>query len=265
MKKYTIYDIETGPQAAAAEELVQAIPNFDPSTVKMGNLKDEAKREAKLEQAALDYDIKRVEMERKAYKDCCLDGSLGHVVAIGIQTIGGDPYILDGLELGEAGLLEKFWGLAEQHTMNYGHMYGWNTEAFDLPFLLQRSWCLGVPVPHGTIERYRFYSPVYVDLMKVYTCGTYGKFCKLSKAAKAMGVQVDRSAAGEVDGASFWRAWQSKDPEQMAQARAYLLGDIQETAAVACKLMDLETLAALEKERHAGSTSFGEDAEDDAL
>lgn len=215
-----IFDIETGP--LADDELERLIPPFDPESVKCGNLKDPEKIAAKIAEAEGEH--RRQFIERAA-----LSPLTGQVLAIGylgqrtaIHGTGGDQ--------GERELLGAFWRKYLQCRQRRVKMVGHNIESFDVPFLVRRSWIRGVEVPDTVFSGRYIDGHVFFDTMRLWQCGSYrDQYASLDSLARAFGV------GGKPDGTSgadFARLWNGT-PEEREQARAYLLNDLQMTAAVA--------------------------------
>ena len=210
-----IFDIETGPLDES--ELKRILPAFDPASVKHGNTKDEAKKTAQIEAA-------RAEHERKFIDRAALSALTGHVVTVGYQAAGGEVTID---ELSEFDTLDMFWHRyrwAKEHKIK---MIGWNIFGFDLPFLIRRSWCLGVSVPESLLEKWRYWDPTFIDLMQVWSCGAYGEREKLHIAARFFGHDGKNG-----DGADFHRLWKEDRPT----AIAYLENDLEMTELVATSM-----------------------------
>ena len=237
--KHAIFDIETSPKSSVLDGFFMDTPVFRETDVKVGNLKDEAKIAAKIEQAKIDHEKVVSDYTEAVTKKCCLDADYGHVVAIGVMYLDEAMKptrtdILSGTKDGEATMLQGFWRAFEKIRGSYGQMFGWNIQNFDLPFLIKRSWHLGVEVPSDAVDKYRFFHPVFIDLMKVYTFGGFGKdaYCKLEKACTAFGFIQPEGL--KVTGGIFWREWASGDAERMEEAKRYLQNDLDMTLAVAC-------------------------------
>lgn len=206
-----IFDIETGPLPEAELWKVVApfdpaslkpFPAFDESAVKTGNLKDAAKIAEKIEAARAQHAVDTAAHNAKnataeadyiaGVKDkAALSALTGRVLAIGYYGTHDGEVEVDVLHpdnVTEAAVLIRFWAYFEasdEHTRFIGH----NIHGFDLPFLIQRSWLLGVEVPRGVIKG-RFFSEKFVDTMAVWACGRQGSngMAKLDDLAKAFGV-----------------------------------------------------------------------------
>ena len=147
MTMHTIcFDIETGPLPEA--ELASMVPAFDPAEVKTGNLKDPDKVAAKIAEAEANH--RREFIERAA-----LDPLTGRVLAIGLLNWDTGEFRVIAHE-DEAAMLREFWETCRGEMGRLNEMIGFNSRAFDLPFLIRRSFKHRVPVPFG-IRRGRYW------------------------------------------------------------------------------------------------------------
>lgn len=248
-----VFDIETGP--LSDERLLALAPPFDPEkavphpgefdcdAVAIGNLKDAAKIAAKVDAARYNHQqlVGTLAARREAAQQshlakfaekAALSAATGQVLAIGVTgddgrdatwTVADEAFGRSG----EAGVIEAFWS---HWTANPSATFvGFNIFGFDLPFLIRRSWILGVAVPADVRQPSgRYYSPQFVDLLAVWGCGSR-EFISLHDVDKALG------GAGKpegVDGADFARLF-GGSPEERAQALAYLANDLAMTRRVA--------------------------------
>src|SRR5271165_557386 len=136
----TIFDIETAPMDRDTI-LAEAEP-FDPSSVKLGNVKDPQLRQAKIDQAQADY-YSNI-LDRAA-----LDARTGRVLLAGFYYPDELEFsLLDGDEIE---ILTSFWMHCPYATTSISSnpvkYVGFNILGFDLPFMVRRSWYHGVPVP----------------------------------------------------------------------------------------------------------------------
>ena len=241
--KFTIFDIETAGIRDAALALAEPfkpfepLPPFDPKAVKTGNLKDPDKIAAKIRaeeeaypQRAKEheaaYEKARIEYQAKIVSRAALNALTGRVVAIGI--IGDNcARILSG---GEKEILTEFWTLFATTTTPF---VGWNSNNFDVPFLMRRSWALGVVAPN--VYQGRYLDKRFIDLMEVFACGEYGYKAKLDDVAHFLGAEgkYDGGCTGE----TFAQMWESGDLADREMARAYLQADLNATKAIAEKLL----------------------------
>lgn len=206
-----VFDIETGPMdekilasqfvPKTKEEFVGA-QRWKPETI-------EAKYAEYLATALEDF-------KRRA----ALDATTGQVLAIGLKS-EKSAVIIDSVN--EEKLLEQFWAKANQCESAGRSLVGHNVLGFDLPFLMRRSWMLGVDFPRLTVVK---------DTMKVWGCGVYGETISLDRLARALGME---GKANGITGADFSRLWNG-DEEEHKQAREYLLCDLELTWNIANRL-----------------------------
>ena len=234
------FDIETGPlpddqlmRLCPAAKLPKHPGEFILSGVKLGNLKDPLKIQDKIDaafdshQAAVgandDACVAAIEQNFAAFRDkAALSATTGRVVAIGVAESHGIDIIGDGQE-SEEFILSEFWGTVTDCLKFSISMIGFNTKGFDLPFLIRRSWMLGVPIPAG-VRQGRYWNDLFVDLMEVWNQGERG-YVKLDVLCTAFGlpgkvVEVD---GVEISGATFHEVWNSESRDVAVE---YLRGDI---------------------------------------
>ena len=207
-----VFDIETG--ARPRTELDAIRPEFEAPR----NLKDPAKIAAAIEE-------KHEEWLGKA----ALCASTGRVVAIGVSTFPENAPTIIGTENppDEARVITDFWQVVRMNPN--ARLVGFNSNGFDLPFLIRRSLLLGIPFPHD-IREGRYWDRRCIDLMEAWTLGIYGERISLDRLAKAFGLDGKNG-----HGADFCRLWEGTTQER-AQARTYLLNDINLTTRLAVKL-----------------------------
>jgi len=175
------------------------------------------------------------EANAKAWQDyvgkAALHPLTGRVVAIGLMTPQQDkPDIIDcdfwgGNEMDghERDGLIDFWQEVEDALENHMALVGFNICGFDLPFLIRRSWLLGLCVPMG-LRKGRYWSDAVIDLMDRWGFGR--DMVKLDALAKAFGLagKVSQGEDGTaVSGADFHRLWRENRP----LAEKYLRQDVQ--------------------------------------
>ena len=195
------FDIETAPLPVA--ELQADMPFFEaPKTYK-----DPEKIAAAVEK-------KREEYISKA----ALSPLTGRVLCIGLKDAEGQRGVFEGQE---DNLLTEFWSYFRLNSE--AQWVGHNTHSFDWPFLIKRSWRLGVGVPSG-IRDGRFYRKNLRDTMEMFCGGAYGERISLDRLGRFMGV----GDKGGASGAAFAELYVS-DKEA---AMAYLNNDLDLTQAV---------------------------------
>lgn len=225
-----IFDIETAPAPAKIELLTD---KFDPASVKVGNIKDPDKIKEKQNEAEKAY---YKQIEDKA----ALHAETAQVLCIGVYedkgVAGGNTFILDADECGEDSVIYKFWSLLGDALMSQVEVCGFNIKGFDLPFLLRRSFHLGIAPPLFIYEhgKRRWHSKV-IDLMEIYASGEWGYRISLDRVCRSL--DIGGKFTGGVEGKNFHKAWRSKDPERRKNAKEYLLRDIGLTGGLASRLL----------------------------
>jgi len=227
---FLAFDIETGP--LGDDRLLELCPPavlpvhpgvFDPAAAKVGNLKDPGKIREKIEAAREACEAARVKAFADFKSRAALDATTGRVVAIGFLRDDqmDAPDIIDCDQDEQAGLRE-WWDNVEDALHDRLPLIGFNVCHFDLPFLVRRSWLLGVPVPAG-LRKGRYWSDLIVDLMQVW--GFHGRdMIGLDRLARAFGIagKVTQAEGAEVSGAEFARLWR----DNRKAAEAYLHQDV---------------------------------------
>jgi len=202
-----IYDIETG--GLPEDQIRSIVKPFDPKDVKHGNIKDPDKILAKIDEARNNYytDI----LDRAA-----LSALTGRVLAIGIMEVGGEFKIIANDD--ERLMIAEFWTLISNTP---GKWVGFNSNKFDLPFLMRRSWALNMKLPF--LRKGRYWADELVDLRDLWQCGDYQAEGSLEAICRSFGLG---GKAG--DGAEFAQLWATDKPK----ATAYLKRDLELTEAV---------------------------------
>ena len=155
-----------------------------------------------------------------------LDPLESRVVAIGYYEVCRDVYLI-AYDLDEAAMLRQFWGAFLSLHGAGAKLLGFNTQGFDLPFLIRRSWHHGVDVPRVVLSNGKYWPDTVVDLMIAWRCGGYKDFISLDNLAKFLGV-----GAKNGDGELFYLKWnQDRDA-----AIAYLANDVRLCADCAAKM-----------------------------
>lgn len=226
-----IFDIETAPQDEAT--LLALMPPFDPSEVKVGNIKDADKIAAKVAEAELRH-------KARWLSEAALSPVTGKVACISIAAIRADGVDLgtvvnfaDGSPDAEAHEIERFWTMVEQSLNgSYTYFIGHNILDFDLPFLINRSRILGLRLPRHlyAVRGGRVYfSDHFIDTRTVWLMGRKPTEnpSSLDFVAKALKVGSKNGS-----GADFAQLMQT-DREA---AHAYAANDIDLTRKVAASL-----------------------------
>jgi hypothetical protein len=248
-----VLDIETGP--LPDDQLAKLCPafeppphpgEFDPASVKTGNL-GQAKAAEKIAAAAethaqavaryaTDVEAARTAHAAKFKERAALDATTGRVVAIGL-LVNGESLIIgadrQGKDRSEDDILHSWWGFWRRCVAEQRPVAGFNIHAFDLPFLVRRSWILGVPIP-TSVRQGRYWSPLLIDLMKAWALDGRD-MVSLDTLARAFGIGEKLHEADDgqaVSGADFHRLWAENRPA----AIQYLGRDLDLTAALAVKM-----------------------------
>lgn len=135
--QHVIYDIETG--ARPESEIAQFMPEF----AAPANYKDPEKIAAYVESAKRDW------LDKAA-----LSPLTGKVLCVGVIE-NGKPGVIAFDD--ESNTIGTFWSVWGYHRDPRREFVGFNTHHFDLPFLIRRSWALGVTVPYGVRDGRRWH------------------------------------------------------------------------------------------------------------
>lgn len=206
-----VFDIETGP---APDDVIDSqMPEFEAPS----NYKDPIK----IEQA--------LENKRSAFRErAALSPLTGEVLAIGAWIDGNYCSAIRGMRgiESEADVLAWFWGRVQPTTI----LIGFNSNRFDLPFLLKRSWACGVSSNLGGCRvnpSGRFDQRSCIDLMEFWQFGDRQNFISLDAVARFLGVG---SKTG--DGELFHKTLKAFPDE----AEEYLRNDVLLTFLVAQRM-----------------------------
>lgn len=210
--KFAIFDIETGPRER--EEVLACAPKFKAPS----NYKDPEKIAAAI-----------AEQEEEFVQRAALCASTGRVHAIGIRKDG--ETLIFGDQDGEREMLRLFWGWVEDCVRTGYALIGFNIARFDIPFLIRRSWALGVTPACGVIGGYGRLNPAFIDLMQEWQCGDRGASISLDRLCRMLGLPGKNG-----DGAEFARLWK----EDKAKAETYLTNDIMVTLRVAERMLGIK-------------------------
>ena len=233
---FIVFDVETGPRPWAEIEQFFKPPekkpaDFDPTTVKVGRLtpskaaekveETRAKHQTLLDAWPAEVENAKAEFLGKA----ALSPITGEVLAIGYATSAQ----LTIVDPPESEMLTQFWRNFWWHRDKKRRMIGFNIFGFDLPFMIKRSWLLGVGVPDDLLQNGRYWHRVFVDLMQVWSCAAYGERIKLDLVAAYFGCA--RKSGSGADFAGLWH-----DPATREKAVEYLKQDLRVTLEVAEKM-----------------------------
>lgn len=239
------FDIET---EAGSEEQIRALAEpfvkppppgpFDPSQVRTGNLKDQAKIDAKIADAAeahaqtvASYAADCEAAEKKHWQElvdsAALNPATGRVVVIGVKSAGGIETFISG---DESDILSSWWARWEERMGAGDRFLGCNSSGFDLPYLCRRSWINNIPVP-GAVWDGRYWHKSFIDVRHHWLLGQRYTECKSSLDHIARVLGVGEKLPGEI-AANFGRYWR----EQRQVAESYLRRDLDLTLLIARRI-----------------------------
>lgn len=219
------FDIETEPLSEA--EIVAIRGSFDPSKVKLGNLKDKKKIQEKLDE------------EEAKWNDpaaVTLDARLCKICAIGYVDDKGNKKCKTVLEpnTDEAKLLTDFWISQRTVIQRSGWICGFNCKGYDLPFLRRRSWICDVKVPLDLISKAKFWNQHYVDLLEEWRSGQTWSDAScggLDGLARAFGLPPKKG-----NGVHFHKLLRSGDPVLVQEAIDYNLDEMDKIFQIAKRM-----------------------------
>jgi len=231
------YDIETAPLPDAVERIEKIYP-FNPDKVKLGNASKPETVERIIEEARANYIPNLLDTAQ-------LNPALSYICSFGMfcEDDGYRIWTAKNPE-SEADCLLAF-GAMVRSTLGQGCRFmGWNSDRFDTPYILKRSWISGFPVnPALFPSRGRGFAHQFVDLMKVWTCWQYGEYAKLTTVAKILDcVHPDRD---ESDSGKDFYKWLVEDPKK---AESYAKADLYETFYIGKRLLEHEVANPLRSE-----------------
>jgi hypothetical protein len=225
-----VFDIETG--ARPLEELKalyheKALNEFSAS----------CDQRWKPETKAAKYEEYKANAWEEFVEKAALSPVTGRVLLIGILIQGEPEYLCTHCDSGEVIVLRHLWTLVDQFLASKRVLIGHNSNAFDLPFLVRRSWALDVLVPRE-VRQGRYWNPLFQDTMEHWNCGQR-EYVSLNTLGQFFG--VGQKTEG-IEGADFAKLWfgtmegMGTPAEQRAKAIEYNDQDLRLTAAIAEKM-----------------------------
>lgn len=215
---------------------------FDEMTVKTGNLKDGNKIAEKIEcariahnQRVANYEKDLAAAEQAHWQEirdkAALDATTGRVCAIGYLT-DSKEIIETAIDLNEVDLLRRFWSIATKMRSENRKVIGHNIAGFDVPFIVRRSWILGLRVPDWVTTPTGYLAPMFLDTMLTWQVGNRRDYIKLDRLARALDCGCKPS---DCTGANFWMMLRG-DGAQREAAIEYLRNDLRLPFEIARKL-----------------------------
>lgn len=210
MNKITVFDCETGPVPPIEVE------QFKPEFRAPANYKNPDLIKANL-----------AEQEAKWLADGALSAVTGQVLVIGHLDGDAPSYFMLGTEKEK---LTEWWAIAADVIRSGRLLVGFCCKTFDLPFLIRRSWKLGVPVP-ACIYEGRYFSPAIIDVAEKWACGGREPRDRISldTLSKFLG-----TGAKLGEGKDFAKLW----AEDQVKALEYLRQDLTLTKAAYERLFE---------------------------
>lgn len=205
------FDIETGPRPLA--EIEGLMPTFTAPS----NYKDEVKIAANIEQQKQEW-----------IASSALYAERGQVLLISVKDSGGVVIQFEDGE--EATILRDFFHWANDTHESSENFVGFNSHAFDLPFIVRRAWALNVTVP-SWFRVGRYWSSCFIDLMEVWSLGNRQQTISLKNMANLLGVGTKSD-----DGKHFSELWFG-DADSRKRALEYAANDVNLTYAIADRIL----------------------------
>lgn len=183
----------------------------------------------KAETVAAKFEEYRVTAWQEFVRKAALSATTGRVLLIGTLN-SGNFHGFGDISDNEAVILVTFWDLVTDALEAKLRIIGHNSNSFDLPFMVRRSWLLGVPVPRE-IRQGRYWNPLFLDTMEAWSFGAR-EYTSLNDIGRFFG--VGQKTEG-VKGGDFARLWFGTE-EEHKQALDYNEQDLRLTAAIAEKM-----------------------------
>ena len=177
-----VFDIESC--GLPESELLPFLPEFEPAK----NLVDPVKIAASIEKQRAAF-----------FEEAALSALTGKVVCVGFWTPQHEFTIFDAPQ--EEDVIQPVFDVLQSRLQNSEKVVGHWILGFDIPFLVQRAYRLGIHVPAALYEG-RWWNSDIIDLVNIWN-GPGGKHrISLDHLAKALGV-----GAKNGEGKDFARLW----------------------------------------------------------
>ena len=214
MDKYLCIDIETIPFQSLPEG---TMPEFDPESVKMGNIKDETKRAEKVAEA-------KAQFEAGLVKQMSLDPDLCEVIMVAILKEG--DYLMEsyGPYITEYERIYETWSLIAAAYQSRIPLVTYNGMGFDLPILLHAAIRLDVavsPFMYSALTQ-KYNNPHHYDLMQWFSSWDRQKWKPLDFYLKLFDIGAKTS-----DGSQVYDMWKAGEHDKI---REYCEQDVLMTA-----------------------------------
>ncbi|MGA8153291.1 MAG: ribonuclease H-like domain-containing protein [Terriglobales bacterium] len=211
-----------------------------------------ARSQASRERRVVVLDIETVALDPTEEKGA-LDALRGRIVCIGVLIDNGEMVTETSLcDDDERLVITEFWNTIKSSDVIVGH----NVIDFDLLFIRQRSWILGIQ-PSRPLDTRKFYSTDVIDSMQLWTNWGHKKGATLNALGVALG------CGGKTgNGANVAKWWADRD---MQKIKAYCQQDVRLAYRVFCRLTYQEPrqIAIETQSMSAASTAAGGVAADE--
>ncbi|CAB4172038.1 hypothetical protein UFOVP930_39 [uncultured Caudovirales phage] len=198
MSNILIIDIETLSQPEA--EIRAKLPPFDPAKVKLGVLKDPDKIRAKLAEAEAEHGNEEV-------REGALHATTGTLAIVGFRRGEGVKQYHVG-EMTEAQMIEAAFVNILAAFDKGVIVSGFFIKGFDLPFIVQRAWLLGVKVPTRIFNAFKPrypWSESIVCLQEVWLAGSAAQFgARVSLATVLRELGLPPKSGSGADFGAMW-------------------------------------------------------------
>ncbi|MGO9083898.1 MAG: ribonuclease H-like domain-containing protein [Candidatus Sulfotelmatobacter sp.] len=153
-----------------------------------------------------------------------LDALRGRIVCIGMLIDDGENVTEIALcDDNEGSMIAEFWNTLKRSDVIVGH----NVLEFDLLFIRQRGWILGIQ-PSRTLDTRKFYSADVIDTMHLWTNWGHRQGATLNALGVALG------CGGKTgNGANVAEWWAHRDVQSIT---SYCQQDVRLTYRVFCRL-----------------------------
>lgn len=240
------FDFETKPcKPELVDKFTPEFEEFNEAEIKYGNIKDPVKIQEKLNNAKIAHFKAESAYLAKAQDKAALSPLTGSICAVGIHGQDGvlTKYDHDGKS--EPELILWFWDVYERlcvrETRKGKKIYlaGWNSDAFDIPFIIKRSWYHGIRIPDNVIDvclsSRHIWNTNLVDLMTVFNAG--GDWQKRRFKLDMAGEYLAKGNKVDTRNQLFHELYYSEIPDDVALAIRYYEKDLKLTFDIACHLL----------------------------
>ena len=233
---YVAFDIET--EALDREwiiSLTKPFKPFIPARVKTGDCRTPENAAAKVALAKAKHEAEEQTYFDHAVERGALTPETGRVLSVGFWDPHDKPQLLlphvfqpSNPDEIERRMIEAFWARWQGIMENQGLLLSWNGAGFDLPFLIRRSWILGVSIPRW-VRRGKFFHDSHIDLMQTWVGHVPNQFIKLDLASRVL--KIGSKCDQEVSGGQF-AIYYRAGGEKRDMAIKYALRDLELTCRV---------------------------------